>query len=295
MDFFDLHCDTITECLEKNENLEKNSLAVDLEKGKIFDKWVQTFAFWIPDELKGEKAYKCFKNQYDFAIKQNLKQYGGNLQKGCNAFFAVEGGHALGGSLEKIEELRKRNIKILTLTWNGENEIASGAQSIGGLKPFGKEAIKDLEEAGIFVDVSHLNQESFWDVQKLAKKPFLATHSNAYSVYAHPRNLKDDQIKAIKDSGGIMGINFFKDFLSEKCDKGIPELIKHIDHFLKLGCEDCLAIGSDFDGAEMPKDLLDIKAIAKLRQSMLKYYGKTKTNKIMFENANDFFKQEIFS
>lgn len=292
MNFFDLHCDTITECYQKNQSILKNEFAIDVNRGKAtFDKWVQTFAFWIPDNIDSDSAYRLFLKQYDYFKSFNLPSYEKNNNLDFCTILMVEGGSLLGRNIDRVNELKKRNIKLLTLTWNGENEIASGAEAVGGLKSFGKKLISKLEEDNIVIDVSHLNEESFWDVAKIAKKSFVATHSNAFSVCSHRRNLKDDQIKAIKHARGIIGLNFYKLFLSNDCKDGIYELSKHIDHFLKLGCEDILAIGSDFDGACMPNDFKDITALVKLRHYMLQYYGENITNKIMFDNAAKFFEK----
>lgn len=294
MDLFDLHCDTVSECLQTGQSLTKNELAVDLQRGKIFQRWIQTFAFWIPDTLHGEQAYDCFLQQYNFWETQRVPYYHGELTQGCQAILMVEGGSALAGKLESIRELQERNIRMLTLTWNGENEIASGANAVGGLKAFGKRAVAELEHAGILVDVSHLNEESFWDTLRVATRPLLATHSNAFAVCPHPRNLKDSQIAEIKNMNGLIGLNFYHEFLKPQCQNGMDALREHIDHFLRLGCENHLAIGSDFDGAQTPKDLHDIASLKNLCARLKEWYGAEQAEKILFWNAVSFFDKNVF-
>ena len=116
----------------------------------------------------------------------------------------------LGGRLERVQDLKDRGVAMLTLTWNGENELGRGVLSPGdtGLTPFGRRAVRALERAGIVVDVSHASPELFWDVAELAERPIVASHSNAKAVCGHPRNLTKEQFLAIRDRGGLVGLNF---------------------------------------------------------------------------------------
>ena len=291
MNFFDLHCDTISKCYFKiKKSMLKNKYHIDIKRGKsTFDKWFQTFAFWMPDNTNSDKAYDLFLKQYKYMKKFDLPIYSGSFDSDFKAILMVEGGLLLGEDLSRIDELKNKNIKILTLTWNNENTIASGVLSTGGLKPFGKRVVCELENKNIVVDVSHLNEESFWDVVRIAKKPFIATHSNAHHVCSHVRNLKADQIQEIKNVGGIIGLNFYKLFLEDNCKNGVDALIRHIDYFLKQKCEDVLAIGSDFDGADMPNDIKDITYVPPIKQRISDCFGEDVANKIMFENAKIFF------
>lgn len=299
MRLFDLHCDTIYECLRLEQQLGANCLAIDLERGCAYDGWVQTFACWISDDLRGEDAWNDFLRQSAFFeqqlhAQQKLVRYNGQLVPGkCNAILSVEGGAVLGGKLERIGELAKRGVKMLTLCWNDKNELASGALAKGGFTEFGRQCIPELERSGIVVDVSHLNEQGFWELCELAKEPFIATHSNSAAVHRHPRNLTDDQVGEILSRGGLIGLNFYIKFLSRKRNPDFSVLKWHIDHFLELGCEDILALGSDFDGASMPDFLHGIERIANLYQSMVEYYGQKLADKILFENANRFFEHRM--
>lgn len=298
MRYFDLHCDTIYECVKQNLSLQKNELAIDLNRGKAFSTWVQTFGFWIPDCFRGEEAYDCFLKQYNYfqsacSELEDLQPYHTGMEKPhcCNGLLAVEGGAALKGDLDVIWDFKRKGIRMLTLTWNGKNEIAAGAAEDGGLTSFGERAVTELEQAGIIIDLSHLNETSFWDVLKRTTRPMVATHSNADAICHHQRNLKDAQIKAIIERGGLIGINFFVDFLSNaEITDTFETLGKHIDHFLSLGCEKHLAIGSDFDGAKMPNSLEGIECIPNLYKFVQKRYGNFFAERLFFENASEFFK-----
>ena len=298
MDYFDLHCDTIYECRRQRLGLAQNALALDLNRGASFSHWIQTFAFWITDDLRGDQAYQSFLDQFDYLTEQirlnpTLALWDGFGHPGvCQVQLAVEGGAVLGGKLERIEQLKRRQVSLLTLTWNGENELASGAFAQGGMKPFGFDCVSMLEQAGIVIDVSHLNDASFSDLCHVAREPFVATHSNARAVCRHPRNLTDGQIQEIQSRSGLVGLNFYPVFVCEGGSAQPEDLLRHIDHFLALGCEDSLAFGSDFDGAELPAWLDGIEDIAKLHQTMVHYYGAAVTKKIFFENANRFFTKQ---
>jgi len=208
----------------------------------------------------------------------------------------VEGGAALGGRLEMLDRLWETGVRMMTLTWNAPNEIGSGSETQQGLTSFGRDVVRRMEELGMMVDVSHLNDTGFWEVAKLARRPFLATHSDSRAVRDHSRNLTDEQFKAIRDMGGIVGINFCTMFLAdvEMDDRNVTEdqLMAHILHFLDLGGEDCVALGSDFDGATLPAFLEGAESLRTLREIMLKAgLGEALTDKICFRNALDFWKR----
>ena len=212
-------------------------------------------------------------------------------EQGGNAcFLAVEGGAVLAGRLEYVQALAGHGVRMLTLTWNGENELAGGAAVTGGLKPFGREALRRMEDNNIVADVSHLNDESFWNVIKAARRP--ATHSNSRLLCNVSRNLTDDQFGCIAERGGLVGLNFYTGFLREDREHACMEdILRHAEHFLNLGGEDVLALGSDFDGADMPHDLPDCGALPQLAQRLREAFGFTLTEKICYKNALDFWRR----
>ncbi|MBY9002217.1 MAG: dipeptidase, partial [Candidatus Heimdallarchaeota archaeon] len=150
------------------------------------------------------------------------------------------------------------------LSWSNVNKFATGVgtgNNERGLTYVGKELVTEMEKLGIIVDVSHLNEKSFWDVIEIAKKPIIASHSNSFTVSNHERNLKDDQISAIKEIDGTIGINFCDLFLSTKIKNeeiGFEIIKNHIDKIVELASIDNVSLGSDYDGATVPMILKDI-------------------------------------
>lgn len=322
--FFDLHCDTITRERGsspaddrfdlspdgvKDISLTGNGFHIDLARiPKDWD-FCQTFALFIPDEYRGPAAVDYFRRcaaafhrqmEVHREIIRHVKtsaELEQVLSQGLRgAVLSVEGGAALAGRLENLDLLWDEGVRMMTLTWNGPNEIGSGSDSQQGLSAFGREAIARMEQLGMMVDVSHLNDPGFWEVAKMAKRPFLASHSDSRAVRDHSRNLTDQQFMAIRDAGGIVGINFCGAFLvdsEEWTSKVTPEqLMAHVLHFLDLHGEDTVALGSDFDGATVPDFIKDVTGLATLREVMLAAgLGEKLTDKICFQNAFDFWKR----
>ena len=251
MRYFDLHCDTIGECLSRGLPLRGNGLAVDLDRAGGLAPYVQCYAVWLPDELRGEAAFRHFCDAAGLLDREVMASGGELLRcrtpkdldrveaRGCRgAVLTVENGSVLGGRLEHVQDLKDRGVAMLTLTWNGENELGRGVLSPGdtGLTPFGRQAVKALERAGIVVDVSHASPELFWDVAGLAERPIVASHSNAKAVCGHPRNLTKEQFLAIRDRGGLVGLNFFQSFLHDRPQEASREdVLRHAEYFLALG------------------------------------------------------------
>ena len=137
------------------------------------------------------------------------------------AILTVESGAALGGKLEHIQDFQRLGVRMCTLTWNGATELGRGVMAPGttGLTDFGRQAVAAMEDAGILVDLSHASPELFWDVAEMARKPLVASHSNAKAICGHPRNLTKEQFEAICHSGGLVGLNFFTAFLNDQPKK----------------------------------------------------------------------------
>ena len=297
MRLFDLHCDTLYRAVTESGSLNYKKFEISVDKASYLDNWIQCFAVWIPDDISSyevlplfDKAYKMLQKQcelHNIKLCNNFTDVDSNSKYKC--FFTVENGRVLQGDLENIKKLKDCNVKILTLTWNGDNEIASGALSNSnfGLTDFGKSAVKELENNGIIIDVSHLSQRAFYDVAEIAKKPFIATHSNSKTVTNHTRNLTDEQFNIIKSNGGIVGINFHNSFLNNREEEAsINDIFKHTEHFLSLGGENTIAIGTDFDGGKLPRDIKGIDTIEQIYDKFLQLnYSETLLDKIFFKNA----------
>lgn len=301
MRVFDLHCDTITECFQRGLSLVGNrELHISLKRGQGYAPWYQCFAVWIPDTLRGQAALSFFQTVAAY-FQQNVKENaeyitlsideGGAEKCRCHGLLTVEGGAVLAGDIKNVDCLTDAGVRALTLTWNGGNEIGDGAmvRCPKGLTGFGRQVIPALEARNILVDVSHASDPLFYDVAALAQKPFIATHSNARAVCNHPRNLTDDQFRLIRDRGGLVGLNLHRWFLREDDQATLDDAFRHVYHFLSLGGEKTLALGTDFDGAEILDDVRGIRDLEILAGYFYKQGLKTALiDRIFYQNAKDF-------
>ena len=278
MNYFDLHCDTPYECYFKKQDFFKNSLAVSGEKGAVFDNWKQVFALWIRDDL--DEPYRLYK-----AILRDFKEKLSKKTDNLTPYFSVEGGAVLEDDTHRLYALKEDGVRILTLTWNGENRIAGGSKTDKGLTDFGKRVIREMNGLKMLCDLSHLNEKSFYSAVELADYP-LATHSNCKAVFDCPRNLSDNQLKLIAEKGGIVGLCLYPKFLGGEV---FDRLYRNIYHLLELGMENNIAVGSDFDGADMAAELCDISKIPLLRAKLHeKGLSETVLDKIFYKNAENY-------
>ena len=278
MKFFDLHCDTAYKCYENNLSFTDISLAVSQRKAQTFDEWYQCFAVFIKDGTKNPFEY----------YKNVLANFNKNA-KTSNAILTVENGILIEDDLNRIETMYHDSIRAITLTWNGENQIAGGADTDVGLKDFGKDVIKGLNQFGIMVDLAHLNKKSYYPALELADKPII-THTCFESINNHRRNVDDDQLKALVQKKGIFGLCFYPVFLGD--GDVLENVYKNIFHILDMGYENYLSIGSDFDGCDLSKNLSDISAVPSLYDYLLsKNINKEILDKIFFYNAYKFFQK----
>lgn len=304
MRLFDLHCDTLYSAWKENCPLSDNHLHVDFSRGRRYRPWIQTMAVWIPDERRGAAARELFTQARALLFRELEKtpeilfcRSGSDItrtfrEEKSGILLAVEGGAAAEGSLERLDDLYESGVRMMTLTWNGDNELGGGikGKSQSGLTPFGKQAVKKMEELGMVIDVSHASPALFYDVCEQTEKPFVASHSNVKAVCSHPRNLTDDQISILVQRGGLIGLNFYVSFLREDSKASLDDVYAHAAHILELGGENTLALGSDFDGADMPEALSGIEKLEGLYEYLLgKNIHESLVDKIFFGNAYNFF------
>ncbi len=271
-------------------------------------RWCQCCAIFIPDELKGPEAVAYYDlHQRNFhrqmeALSDKVVpcRTAGDIEAAwaaCKAaaVLTVENGSVLAERLERVEVLARDGVRMVTLTWNGENEIASGSVTDHGLSAFGREAVRELERHGILVDVSHLNDKGFDDLLEVAQKPFAASHSNARSVCGHRRNLTDSQIREMVRQGCLIGLNYYNAFLrADGCPATRDDLFRHVERFLELGAERCLALGSDADGADLPPCLDSPARFAGLYQYFLdRGLSCAQAEGILWRNAWTFFQENL--
>ena len=308
MKLFDLHCDTIERMEELGENMLTDKTQLSLKYLPQIEKWCQTFAIFIPDSKRGVDAvsyyeqvlayfHKMLQKHADIVEMANtaddIRRITGS--KKCAALLSVEGGAVLDGKLENIEKLKKDGVKMMTLTWNGANELASGSVNPEmGFTAFGREAVKEMERQNIIVDVSHLNDKGMEELMGFATKPIIATHSNLRSVCSHKRNVTEEMFKYIVEHKGLCGLNLLHGFVSDEPMKDSKaELFRHVYRMLELGGEDVIACGSDFDGG-ITSQMDNPALFASFGDYMVDHgISRRVSDKIMFENALHFFEENI--
>lgn len=234
-----------------------------------------------PDAERQEKDKNC--------SSAEVREDGGKI----GVIFTGEDLGVIGSDMRKLDIVFQRGVRIATLTWNHENALgfpnSMKTQVMqSGLKPFGVEVVRRMNELGMIIDVSHLSDGGFWDVARISKKPFIATHSNSREITDHPRNLTDAMIRAIANSGGVIGLNFAPHFLSDRGDdtSRIRDMLRHIRHIRSVGGSDVLAIGTDFDGIHGHLEIDSPEKIPLLAQALIKCGMKeTELEKMFYKNA----------
>lgn len=266
MNYIDLHCDTLTVCLDNGFDLLSCDLQTSLKKLISSGCAAQCFAIFT----EGGKALESFENYLSFykrSMAENshiaapvlntadLTRCKAEGKLGC--ILTCENLGFIGKDLRRIDNLAKEGVKMASLVWNNENALAypnlimkEGKPEFEmteprGLKEAGREAVDRLDKNKIIIDISHLSDGGAEDILSGRKSPVLASHSNARAVSNVSRNLPDGQIKKIADCGGVIGVNFCVDFLGGATMHSIYD---HIIHIINVGGEDVIALGSDFDG-----------------------------------------------
>ena len=279
MGYIAMHCDTLMAGLAQKKNTiqELDNSQIDFRKLKNSPSKAQMFAAFLPqsemEEWFGEDRHpdlfdlfhdmrnlllRSIEEDRDhFAFVRKFDDIRANEEAGrISCILTIENSALVENDLGMLKKLADLDVKVMSLTWNDPNCFGQCCSEDSGLmqKPltdFGREAIPVMNDLGIVVDVSHLNEGGFYDVARCTKKPFVATHSNARALSPSPRNLTDDQIRVLADKGGISGLNFYGGFLNEDIDNEVSTVERLCDHamyMLDKGGEDFIAIGTDFDG-----------------------------------------------
>jgi len=302
MKLFDGHCDTILTLLGGPHSgpkpvgaLYENDLHVDLKRGLELDAYAQTFALFGVKEMgdvfsllysRFEKELEANEAYMTFCSTRSQAEAAAKAHKAA-AFLSVEGAEVLGCRTDKLEEAAEKGVRAFGICWNRANELTgtNAEDPDRGLSGKGRDYVSLALELGLIVDVSHLSDPGFWDVEKLCKGPFVATHSNARAIHPHPRNLTDDMFRAIRDHGGTAGLNLYTAFLGEE-RVTVETCLRHIDHFLDLGGEKTLAIGGDLDGCDtLPEGIHGISEVRLIREALeQRGYEQTLLDDIFYNN-----------
>ena len=263
--FFDGHCDTAFELWYRGEQLAKNTCHIDLGKASAFRAYAQVFAFCsyagcsvgapctVEEMLtlplkKLRQNVNCNAGRIAFAATAE-EVTALNENGKIAALLSVEGPEVIGCDPARLSPLKCEGFVMTTLTWNADNTLAGCHSSSLGLTPRGVDFVKEAERLGILIDVSHLSERAFWDLVMVSRQPILASHSNCRALCEHTRNLTDDQLRAVAESGGTVGLNLYPPFLGDNADYSVVQ--RHLEHMLRLCGEDHVAIGGDLDGCEI--------------------------------------------
>ena len=302
---FDLHCDTAVKLFQTKQSLKENHLHISLAKASAFPCYRQIMAIWSDDTLNDEQAFQRF-----LEVSDNIHQQcqaknvcfplltSGKTLPFRGAFLAVEDARILAQKTERLQMLYDLGVRFLTLVWGGISCIGGAHDITAGLTPFGMWVTKKCFSLGIVPDISHASVKTADEIFFLAHecgKPVIASHSNSFAVCPHSRNLRDSQFLSIKQLGGIVGICLCPAHLATQNTKAdVLSVLQHIEHFYALGGEDCLALGCDFDGTELPVGFSSIKDLSLLAEELSKHgYSDLQIEKLFSKNAEEFVKKNI--
>ena len=298
---FDAHCDTISRCYYLHEGLRHNTGDLSLEKTACFESYCQFFALWTikeyvdSDSSTMEETYykllRCFKEQMacnsDKIIQCRTARdvECAHRQGKAAAFLTVEGAELLGCDPSRLDEAAAAGVVAINLTWNHANALsgAHAEEPERGLSARGRRFVEKMEQLHILVDVYHLSEAGFWDVAEMAARPFIASHSNAKSVWDHTRNLTNEQITAIIENQGVIGLNFYEGFVGGSLD--LDMVRAHLDRILELGGAKNAALGGDWDGCDPIPSLPAIDSLPRLYEHLLSCgYAETVVQDLFYNN-----------
>ena len=273
--YFDAHCDTLSVLHSRGAewSLGANAAQVDIDRLSAYSPAAQVFAIWgghYEEKLallrrglaRDGRAVLC-------RTAEEVRK--ANAAGKVAALLSVEGAEILGCSIERMREARERDgLAMINLCWNSDNALCGAAMDSGsGLTDAGRAFVRAAQDVGVAVDLSHASERTFWDVLETAQKPVIASHSNAAALSSEfPRNLTDEQFAALVKCGGGAGLNLCAGFIG--LGRDIGACCAHIEHFLALGGEKSLFLGTDFDGiAAVPRGLYGVQDMWKLYEALL--------------------------
>ena len=300
----DLHCDALQDLHAGRRTLDRRSSRghVDLPRLRQGGVDVQVFAAFVADPAGGPARARALIDTFHTAMRANTAQIThvttvAEIERAQRtgkiaAVLSIENGDALGGDLRALDDFYRRGVRMLGLTWNHSNALGDGAHARqhGGLTDLGRAVIRRMDDLGMVVDVSHLSEAAFWDAAGVVRGPFVASHSNAAALYRHPRNLTDEQLRAVAKRGGIVGVNFYPGFLGAAT---LDRVLDHIDYMVKVMGVDHVALGSDYDG--VPRTVVGLDDVSKLPNLTAglqrRGYTREQIHKILGSNALRVFRQ----
>lgn len=301
----DLHNDVLEKVVDRGYQLGERHSYNHSDIPRFFEGGVdaQMFVVWVNPNAYLNISYQKALDFFD-AFDNQVALNANKIAQACNAdeifqinaqqklagVLVVEGGHAIENDIEKLKELYRRGMRYLTITWNNSLDWATSAEdsrtTTRGLSDFGRQVIRTLDSLGVIIDVSHVGIKTIQDILATTKNPIIASHSGVRALRNHYRNLYDDQIVAIANSGGVIGVVFYPYFLASGGSTNISTVIKHINYIVNLVGIDHVAIGSDYDGiGSTPIGLEDVSRLPDLTMALLREgYSNADVKKFLGEN-----------
>lgn len=249
----DTHCDTLY-AMARQPDAPLMITPELLRQGGVT---LQTMALWTGP--KGENANELAKQEMAQIARltaAGIRQVDDPSQAHdgeCCFMLSIEGGELFQDDLASVESWRSRGVRMAAISWNNSTRIANSAKSRSteGLSDYGVQVIREMQRVGMAVDVSHLNEAGFWDLFRKGHRTPMASHSCVRSLCDHFRNLTDEQLRAMIQYGGYVGVNFYPHFLSENGKATVRTVAEHIDYICQMGGSEIVGFGSDFDGIEV--------------------------------------------
>lgn len=304
----DLHCDTIMKLIDhpSSGDLYRNTWKVDIEKLQKAHSKVQDFALFINlgDTNDSYGRYEAMRN----LCTSQIHHYGEHIQHVLSyqdvesvyetgkigALMSIEEGGVLGGDLDKLKQAYQDGVRLITLTWNYPNGLGEPhcGEQHKKLTSKGVEFVAAMQDLGIIVDCSHLNDAGTEQLGDILDVPFVASHSNAREVTAHTRNLPDNLIKLIANKGGVIGLNFAQSFLGTSPISRIEDIVKHGLYLINKGGEDVVALGTDFDGIKPDTEIKDTSEMYRLYDAFKEAgLSEEQCEKLFWKNADRLLKE----
>lgn len=280
----DAHCDTLT-MLEEGQHLLDCPKHYNLQKQMAYTRFLQVMDLWVD---KGEHDVSARVDAYIDFYHREVERIGfvetilnrHQLEAHFTApeaskqawLLGIEGGECVDDSIERLHQLFDRGVRLITLTWNTPNRISdtnvTAREGAEGLTAYGREIVREMNQLGMVIDVSHISDPGFWHVLEESRMPIVASHSNSRTLCNHSRNLTDEMFRGLIQNGGVTGMNFCTEFLGGSED--VEQIVRHIEHFAALGGIDHIGMGSDFDGIdELPSGIQGTESLYKIFDRLL--------------------------
>lgn len=272
-----------------------------------------TAQFWsayIPTSYSGSEAVRVTLQQVDL-VHRMIKKYSDTFELALTSgdvsrihqsgkiasMIGLEGGHSINSSLDTLRKMYDLGARYMTLA---HNKNLSWVESCTGntkladpLNRFGEDVVFEMNRLGMFVDISHISARAMREVLAIAKAPVIASHSSAYALRKHVRNVPDDVLKMVETNGGVIMVNFYTSFISSSGSADVGTVVDHIDHIAKVAGIDHVGLGSDYDGVPaLPEGLEDVSKYPNITAEMLRRgYSETDVRKVLGENLLRAFKE----